>query len=68
MKVTITCPSCETIFTLFDAEFAPNKCSKVSLDALCPICASTFRVTVKIDKGVAISHVDDDEGEEGDDA
>lgn len=66
MKCTITCPQCETLFTLFETgTLAPNKCVKLSMDVMCPICASKFSVTVKVDKGEkSVNFIPEDDGEE----
>jgi hypothetical protein len=64
MKVSITCPNCETGFTLFESRaLAQNKCIKLSMACRCPICAGTFAVTVKIDKGMTSVNFSESEAE-----
>ena len=66
MKCTITCPQCETLFSLFETTtLAPNNCVKLSMDVICHICASNFSVTVKVDKGEKnFNFIPEDDGEE----
>ena len=62
MKVNITCPSCSTGLTLFQGTVLPNRCLEIKAHCLCPICASKFAVTIRIER--ELTSVDYEEEED----
>ncbi len=68
MRVTVTCPSCQTNQVLFDGNVI--RALEITFDARaqCPICESQFRVamTIERDNLTSVRFIDDDESENED--
>jgi transcriptional regulator NrdR family protein len=61
MKAEITCPSCSTGLTLFRGEVLANRCLEIRAACMCPICASTFTVTIRIERELTVVNYEETE-------
>jgi rubredoxin len=66
MKVDITCPSCASGLNLFQGTVLPNRCLEIKAHCLCPICASKFAVTIRIERELTSVNYEEEELEDAD--
>ena len=64
MKCDITCPSCSTGLNLFSGTVLPNRCLEIRAHCLCPICASKFAVTIRIEREITLVNYEEEELED----
>ena len=64
MKCNISCPSCASGLTLFDGTVLPNRCLEIKAHCLCPICASKFAVTIRIEREITLVNYEEEELED----
>lgn len=66
MRITITCPDCNTQMVFFHGDIINNQKATITAQSECPICAAHFVVTVIIERERLTSvNFEDEEEEDG---